>query len=182
MKKQIAFLILLSGMSQAQTFVLGTRIDLGRFVPQAIMLKSIYTNGLVLWSNAYAGTRNDGATNFFIPDLSTNGFNAIQPITNMQPSVIWTNGLLAYRTDGVDDFIYEPVLRTNVLAGFSLTVLVTNDVPPLTPLKWIATITTNQADTIILGAGYSSATNCTFMLGEGGKGCYITNTILAVHG
>ncbi len=80
----------------AETLVHPQRDDLaGRTFLEVGIPESTYTNGLVFYMDAAAGVYNAGATNFFIPDLSTNRNDATQPVINSQP--------ISNRFDGVDD-------------------------------------------------------------------------------
>jgi len=87
--------------SGAETLVHPQRDDLdGRSFLEVGIPESTYTNGLVFYMDANAGDYNAGATDYFIPDLSTNANDATQTGTGYQPDCVYTNGAWAYSASG----------------------------------------------------------------------------------
>jgi len=116
----ILFVLIFPMLGKSVDYVTGCRADINLEVDSAAIPLSTYTNGLAFWMDAAAGVYNAGATNFFIPDLSTNRNDATQTVANSQPTIIYSNGVWVCRTDGYDDHIDIPSITINSDTYFSI--------------------------------------------------------------
>jgi len=108
MKRLIISLILLAGFVSAQTnYVVATKLITGNtfwVVPSATMPISYWTNS-TLWFSGASPVLNAGATNAQWVCFAKTCSTMNQPVVNSQPTRVFTNGVIAARFDGVDDFI-----------------------------------------------------------------------------
>ena len=134
MRNLTAILVLLTSVlcpliSASEEYVQACRADLNLETESASMPLADFTN-CVFWMDANAGDFNTAATNYFIPDLSTNRNDATQPNISSQPARVFTNKVWTFKYDGANDHVSIQPNALDLDAPFSISLWVKRNGSP----------------------------------------------------